>query len=516
MKTNTMKFIRQCASFIIGGALLAITPPSIACQLYHSDNTHSTVKHDVLYTLLNDPSVACPNNVGEFKLLLENNKLFSKKAMVANRGHHNPAQGSFSFFETVIEGEFFFGHFTGLENQQLILDQSPAPGKLLIELIAWDANKRVFNFYELRGIKTGTRWFYRGDSFDALADNKNLYRIPKPGEAKFGSIMRCSACHNSGGPIMKELVSPHNDWWLTSRPLLFGDYRLSKEASTSNQVIIDAALFAQSVYHGMNKLENSDTYQEKIASLSLQEQLRPLFCTTEINIDSDEDTTGDIQIPSDFWIDARLGYVEAKMSRKNYESLLIKHNVKFPENNLPDAYHAWLAPIRSVADQLAIDKLLSNNVITMDFVKAVLGVDFKHPVFSQQRCHLLKQVPNQLDAHWLETFEITLKNSSDVSAKSLLANLSDAEHGFANLNGSIKTYLKEISSLENNATLQEQAVKKLLHVRQELSSSEISQNPLGQILEPGFRVIFPRKSFESTKVIPTKHTFTPTLAQPVA
>jgi hypothetical protein len=479
------KYSVQC-----GIALLAISTPSLACQLYQSDNTPAIEQHDHLYRLLANQNVPCPNDVVEFKTLLANKNLNSKTAMVANRGHHNPAQGSFSYFETVIDGEFFFGHFTGLDKQQLVLDKSSAPNKLLIELIAWDSTKQVFNFYELRGTATGTRWFYRGDSFDALADNQNLYRTPKPGEAKFGSRMRCSACHNSGGPIMKEIVSPHNDWWLTSRPLLFGDYRLSNEVSTMNQGIIDADQFAKSVYIGMNKLENSKTYQDKITSLSLQEQLRPLFCTTEINFESDKDVVNDVQIPSAFWINPRLGYVAAHMPRKTYQALLEKYKVKFPENDQSDAYHAWLTPVRSVADQRAIDQLIVRKIITPAFAKAVLAVDYKHPVFSTARCDLLKQVPNHMNADWLESFKRSLKTSSEVAAASLLDNLSDPDH----LDSAIKHYLNEIATLDHNATLQDLAFKQLLQTRQDVTTNELSQNPLGQILEPGFRVIFPLKN----------------------
>ena len=52
-------------------------------------------------------------------------------------------------------GELFFGHFTDAVNGVLVLDQKPAPNKLLIELIAWDQQKKFYNFYELIGTATG-------------------------------------------------------------------------------------------------------------------------------------------------------------------------------------------------------------------------------------------------------------------------------------------------------------------------------------------------------------------------
>ena len=130
---------------------------------------------------------ACPTDVFALKAALLSDGLLAQPAMVANRGRHNPQLGSFSFFE-VVSGHsstlnktlrpehFYFGHFTQVNSGVVDLDQTPEAGKLMIELVAWDFTKGLYNFYELIGTgSTGATWFYRGDSRDAFLDNKNLH-----------------------------------------------------------------------------------------------------------------------------------------------------------------------------------------------------------------------------------------------------------------------------------------------------------------------------------------------------
>jgi hypothetical protein len=157
-----------------------------ACIVRNSNGQPTNVKGDSLFTVLQN-AVGCPENVQSLKAVINQPGLSTQPYMVANRGIHNPAFGSFSFFEQVSgaspllknpiqTGEFFFGHFTTAENNQVVADQEPSKGKLLIELIAWDNLKNLFNFYELIGTGKGAQWFYRGDSADILADNALLKR----------------------------------------------------------------------------------------------------------------------------------------------------------------------------------------------------------------------------------------------------------------------------------------------------------------------------------------------------
>ena len=264
------------------------------CQIYNSNGSPASIQNDAHFLILSGlPN--CPEDVIEYKNQLLKLRLSSKPTMVANRGKNNSHLGSFSFFEqvtgvlngtlkvAVAEGEFFFGHFTKKVNNQIDLDQAKNKGQLLIELIAWDYAKQLFNFYELIGTGGSAKWFYRGDSKDILFDNQFLYRTSTP---QFGRTLRCSACHASGGPIMKELSAPHNDWWTKQRPLSFGNAALSSQIKMALNNIQDASTLSHAVQTASLKLQASPAYQQIKSRESLQEQLRPLFCDTEINIES--------------------------------------------------------------------------------------------------------------------------------------------------------------------------------------------------------------------------------------
>lgn len=466
------------------------------CKILNSDGSLAGKKDDVLYQALVE-SRDCPTNVSFLKNLLLAANAKVQPSMVANRGRHNPELGSFSFFESVTglanPGEFFFGHFTVAEGKEIILDQNPARGKLLIELIVWDQTKKLFNFYELIGTETGGNWFYRGDSLDALSDNAYLYREEPEGAKKFGTIMRCSACHSSGGPIMKELDFPHNDWWTAARPLTFGTNRPSQQVSQWMSELIEARQFADNVKTGIQKLESSATYQNFRQSMSLQERLRPLFCENEINLQSDispnEAGKNEINIPGEFFLNPILGFTSLQVSRRSHANLLIANKMRFPETTRGDADHAWLTPVKGYSDLLAIQTLLNAKVIDEEFIFDILMIDFEHPLFSSERCSLLKALPKNTDGDWKLEFMRNLSNIETAAAKKASVYLAASD---------LSKHKEDIEKYKNELRLKadESAwFEKLLNVRQDTFKSEISQNPRGQILEPGFRVIFP----EATK-----------------
>ena len=460
---------------------------------------------------LNDPlfinlisQAECPQNVNQLKKLLKADGLKFHPSMVANRGRHNPKLGSFSLFE-VVEGksvllnkevkvgDFFFGHFTQLENGQVDLDQKPMRGKLLIELIVWDYKKGFYNFYELVGRDTGSsQWFYRGDSHDAYLDNQFLKRQPDERNPQFGNRMRCSACHNSGGPIMKELDYPHNDWWSQQRPLSFGQNQTSPQLAQIVPSMIDASMFSQAVKKGIAKLEKSAVKK----GLSLPEILRPLFCTTEINLTSADvphaATPSFFKIQSHFWVNPLLAQKNLNVNYQDYLRNIQMLGFHFPETTLPDADHPWLAPTQGAANILSIRTLVDSGFIDQEFAIDVLAVDFKNPLFSNARCQLLKYLPSSTD-NWKNYFFNNLKNAQSLGAKELMSNLTDPNRNVQFHQQSSLKYLEEIQKNLLDTQLLKLEIQKLHLVRKSVFADEISKNPRGQILEPGFRVIFPKK-----------------------
>lgn len=475
------------------------------CMISGASENESPQPADALYQILARETV-CPQNVFQLKDVLSQTNLIVEPAMVANRGRNNPRFGSFSFFETVhgtspkvsdpvAPGEFFFGHFTHVQNGVVDLDQAPRPGKLLIELIAWDYRKGMFNFYEMIGTAVGAQWFYRGDSADAYADNVFLKRQRSGEDPEFGSRMRCSACHTSGGPIMKELESPHNDWWNSDRPLEFANNGLSSSMQLWLQRVVSAEAFSKNVKSGMQKLLESDTFQTFQKTLSLQEQLRPLFCAMEINLTSASATefsnVANFNVSSAYWVNPLLFEAELAVSSAAYWQSIVQVGMQFPETNLLDADHFWLAPVKGYSDLQAIEKLVQQGLIDSEFVADVLAIDFENPLFSPKRCALLKSLPSS-DNNWQQRFLANLMISDSEQAVELVGNLTLPERNRSFYQDRVRSYLARVQAdLVSSVGLQEQILQ-LDFRRQSVFLDEISQNPRGQILEPGFRVIFPK------------------------
>lgn len=499
-----------------------------ACSI-SSPSGQSIKRADALEILLSSTSV-CPSDVFRFRQLLKQAGLKIETSMVANRGFHNPAQGSFSMFEMVTgqlkskestliinHGDFFFGHFTAVNpDGYLVADQNPEKGSLMIEALAWDPEKEVFNFYELRGDGEKGRWFYRGDSADILADNEFLHRQPDPQHPQFGNRLRCSACHDAGGPIMKELYSPQNDWWEPTRRLDFGGRKPDVSLREILETLVPSDRLAKSVILGikkLNELNESKTFYRKKSSLSLQEQFRPLFCPVELNFASDkisnDEKRNEIIIPIEFFVDSRLFPADARkgitISRRDYEATLDAFGSHFPETNLKDSDHAWLTPVKAKSDKMAIDNLIQRRIIDKEFMAAVLEVDMTNPIFSQARCRLLRFLPNTKTSDWQTVFIKNLSQSQDIAAKQLVKNLTDTNRTITFYQQKAERFLKACRIKLKSSQNVEKMVRLLAQRRAEIRASEISANPRGQILEPGFRVIFPENKITS---LPGKLTLT--------
>lgn len=476
-----------------------------ACGPLNSNGGPASPQADALAVVLAG-AVTCPGDVHQFRALLAANGLTTKPSLVANRGRNNPRLGSFSVFERVIgrlasgqvvsDGQFFFGHFTAAHQGRLILDQAPSEGKLLIELIAWDPRKQLFNFYELIGRSAGSTWFYRGDSADILADNLFLHRDPPAGTPKFGARLRCSACHTSGGPIMKELATPHNDWWTGARALTLAQPPEPALASLMNG-LEGAEKFARAVSSGIEVLERSPNYQSLKMRTGLQAQLRPLFCENEINLMSDANPNDArkplVALSASVFAHPRLGGAASlPWPRANYEQAMRTLGLRFPENGAPDADHAALVPVRSYSDERALESLLTSGLIDAEFVADVLAVDAQNPLFSSGRCALLKLLPSGAGrGDWRQVFLTTLQRSPSPFAKELADNLSDPTRNSLAHANTARQRLTEVAAALRTPEGSTRILRDLVRLRQAVFAAEISRNPRGQILEPGFRVIWP-------------------------
>jgi hypothetical protein len=314
----------------------------------------------------------------------------------------------------------------------------------------------------------------------------------------------------NGGPIMKELKTPHDSWSTTQRPLDLGALRIAPEFKPILQNLVSADEFAGWIRAGDAKLFASTPYMKRRSALSLQEQLRPLFCEQEVNLESDtqplegSDTT--IRAPLGAFIDQRLlPEVEAVTIKKDlyvnalnlfqsqftdYQSGNFANSVQ-PINQI-DADHAFETPVKSHSDMLLAERMVASGLIDEKFVYDVISVDMTRPMFSNQRCGLLRLVPaGTPTADWRARFEANLRNSKLPAAKELLADMRDGAHTPAYHRAKAREL---VARLQGNAASQPAVngyVRLLAQRRIAVYQAQVSQHPQGQIFEPGFRLIFP-------------------------
>jgi hypothetical protein len=438
-----------------------------------------------------------------------------KTHIVANRGHDNPVEGSFSFFETyagpmeggtVQEGELFIGFFSEKQGNNLAVQQSFEPG-LMIELIAWDYTKQMYNFWELVGTGKGSEWHFRGDSQDIAADIARV-NMGEPAPVFASPRLRCSGCHTLGTPILKEIDKPNNDWWTTANKLKLGSLKLQPGTDWRNPVNVAGNLFQNAtdvsnlsfqVKKGIDRLAASHMQRGQ----SLKQRLRSLFSTMEMNLASDdtafEQSSGRINIPTDFFVDSRLSGKKTTVSINSsvYRQALQAAASRFAPDEtggLMESHHAFLVPVRSYSDNKMIDAMLGEGLLDQELVADILAVDITTPVYSQPRLSLLKYVPESAsDVNDLR--EALVRNLSgatnDPAAAELLKNITDPSRNSSFYQKKANEYLNTISKNSNSNEFISDWLKIATQRRKEIDSSDTSKNPRGQITEPGFRVIFP-------------------------
>jgi hypothetical protein len=446
---------------------------------------------------------SCPRNAMEFAEALKRSGARSEPTVVNFAGFHNPDAGGFFIFEivtsegappsglTISRGDLLFGHFTAATaDGRLVSKQSG----LALELIAWDPDKQFFNFYEL----FNRNWFYRGDSQSILDDVALLHRRRDGGQVPFGTNLRCSGCHVNGGLIQKELAPPHNDWFVQNRKLkFFGTLKPDAFVQGRFAATLDTDELSKQVKASAQRLADSPNYRKVLAGRGMQEQLRPLFCPMELNIESDSEPVDDhsraLRVPSAFFVDTRLAAADISIDRQHYDAAVAKLNSSLPDTpgGRADADHGWLTPVKANSDIVAAESLIRRGTVTREFAVAVLAVDFTNPVFSKTRCDLLKLVPDQAGPDFEVRFLGALRGASGPGATELLKNLTDPSRNPALHQKHAAEFLRACQQRAADPEAVLGWYRLLAQRRAEVGESEISQNPDGRILEDPERVVFP-------------------------
>jgi hypothetical protein len=260
---------------------------------------------------------------------------------------------------------------------------------------------------------------------------------------------------------------------------------------------LDAEELSKLVRASPQRLADSPGYRKVLASRTMQEQLRPLFCPMELNIESDSEVLDDekpaLRVPSAFFVDPRLASAEISVARQHYDDAVGELKSHLPDTTprRADADHGWLTPVKAHSDMVAVESLIEQRIVSKEFAVAVLAVDFTNPVFSGIRCGLLKLVPNERSTDFVARFQSALRGSSAPGAAELLRNLTDPARNAAFHEKQAQAFLAACRQRAGNAGAVQDWYRLLAQRRVEVSTSEISKHPDGSILEDPDRIVFP-------------------------
>jgi len=299
-------------------------------------------------------------------------------------------------------------------------------GERNIEAWGWDDRNSRYNYYKLdqQQGETAPTWKFRGSSVgaDAMSDAAR--------------DRTCLRCHINGGPVMKELPLPWNNWhsFKSLLPYLDGvgtdDWPVA--GSPRFQSLTGAESLEVDVILPSIRQFNGRRVKALVRALpaggsqvtDARRLLRPLFVTTEYNVISAAQPSGlhpfpavgtgpeeKVAVPDTFFLNANLlagggipqyrglsiqqardlGGVLA-VAPDEYASLVRDTHTTIGGKNF-DSMFAWFVPEPSHIDNHLVDALVRDGVITPEFAASVLAVDLETPVFSAPRASLLRFVP---------------------------------------------------------------------------------------------------------------------------
>ncbi len=306
-----------------------------------------------------------------------------------------------------------------------------------LEAMGWDDARNRYNYYKLDRQGGALTWKFRGSSVDA--DKLTP-------EQRAGTCLRC---HITGGPVMKELPIPWNNWhsfrslvgylspdspnaWAIAKSPRFLDLAGAQDFETSF-VLPSIKQFDGRRVDALTRAVPGGRRE----ATDGRRLLRPLFETLEYNLTSADQPSGlhpfptrgdgpvvDIQVPDTFFLNANLlagggftryqglGIAEArqfadvlKLTPAEYRDTVKAFQTRIGGREF-DANFAWLVPEASHADNQMADILVRRGIVTAEFAAAVLAVDLENPVFSQDRESLLQFVPAR--------FRFKPRNAEDV------------------------------------------------------------------------------------------------------
>lgn len=323
----------------------------------------------------------------------------------------------------------------------VFFDSSSFPNEARsIEAWGWDNFRGRYNYYKMDISGTPSMrkvWKFRGSS-----DGADLL-------SQVERQSTCLVCHVNGGPIMKELAFPWNNWHSFK---FQADYLLSS-ASPDRRWPVASMLPSVAPLKGAEDLETggilpairqfnvrrvnrSLVRRDVDGNIAIDEQgrarvaegrrlLRSLFVTTEVNLISSSQVSGlhplggdagqgpaqPVKVPATFFLNSNLmagggptGYLglgvaesrdfgnAAVIAPEEYKQIVLQSGVRLG-GQAGDTNFAWFVPEPSHVDNDLVDRLVRRGILTPQLVASVLCIDIKHAVFSEPRARLLRFVP---------------------------------------------------------------------------------------------------------------------------
>ncbi|PSB04945.1 hypothetical protein [Merismopedia glauca] len=300
---------------------------------------------------------------------------------------------------------------------QIFLSAAAGGNSSFLQVIAWDAQARKYNFYEFReqvGQTDGTStkvWSWAGESSMAVAKETMGHG--------------CFDCHHNGVVIMKELNVPWNNWQsqqATISPLVV-PLAVAQEKFFGN--LNGAEVLERAIRSGFQTYYRSwlsDRYQNQGGTIQLQDvdlMLRHLTNNTTINFISsgiqsnglntsppEQNVSGisnDLFVWDSVWRTVlNLNYTIPNITfkRQDYDNYLSANKFQLVQSDFtkPDGsplyqqdgstYFSFFVPVPSAEDLYLLTQMRSNKIVSDKFIASILMVDFQNPVFSAKRSSL--------------------------------------------------------------------------------------------------------------------------------
>ncbi len=305
-----------------------------------------------------------------------------------------------------------------------LLSASPGLTTGFLQIIAWDSQKKKFNYYELNDERN---WTWAGDSSHA----RQPQFIGKG----------CFDCHHNGSVIMKELKRPWNNWQsqLATIDLSVLPEMVAQDPNLSQ--LIGAEVLEQDIGGGVTQSYkawlDSHVSEDLTTVTEVPELLRHLTTTTSVNFESNLaniEALGSVvtppknfflfddalsQVTGDVFGDAGYNFpntisFNTNQFRQTIESkgFILRQCNKMVNTNecrpgtvdyeqKGTTFHPFFIPVPSNEDTFVITNLWNGNFqvirdnqrknikfVSNKFAAAVLMVDFPNPIFSPVRSSL--------------------------------------------------------------------------------------------------------------------------------